>query len=201
MASEPAIPSRPDAGLDAPAAKRDFPAPSTGDKLRRLGWNLVWALVYRLIPTPLFGVRRAILKAFGAKLAPTARPYPGARIWAPWNLRMEDYGCLADGVNCYNVANVTIGAYATVSQGAHLCTPSHDFRRDGFPLTAAEIVIGPRAWVATEAFIGPGVSLGAYAVVGARAVLNRSVPEHCVVAGNPAVITGRSPIAKRFGEA
>jgi putative colanic acid biosynthesis acetyltransferase WcaF len=48
------------------------------------------------------------------------------------------------------------------------------------------VIIGENAWVAAEAFIGPGVTLGAGAVAGARAVVVRDVPPGAVVVGNPA---------------
>jgi len=48
------------------------------------------------------------------------------------------------------------------------------------------VIIGENAWVAAEAYIGPGVTLGAGAVAGARAVVVRDVPAGAVVVGNPA---------------
>lgn len=177
--------------LKSPHPMRYCPAPDFRDKCRRMVWNLVNATLYRIVPTPLFGLRRVLLRLFGARIANNARPYPGVKIWAPWNLTMENNSCLANGVRCYSVVNITIGIDSTVSQGAYLCTPSHDFRRPDFPLMAAEIVIGPGVWVATEAFIGPGVHIAARAVVGARAVVSKSVPEEMIVVGNPAKIVGR----------
>jgi len=48
------------------------------------------------------------------------------------------------------------------------------------------VIIGENAWVAAEAYIGPGVTLGAGAVAGARAVVVRDVSPGAVVVGNPA---------------
>jgi len=50
------------------------------------------------------------------------------------------------------------------------------------------ITISENAWVAAEAYIGPGVTVGAGAVAGARAVVVRDVPPGAVVVGNPARI-------------
>jgi putative colanic acid biosynthesis acetyltransferase WcaF len=41
-------------------------------------------------------------------------------------------------------------------------------------------------WIAAEAFVGPGVSVGDNSVVGARAVVVKDVPPNVVFAGNPA---------------
>ena len=41
-------------------------------------------------------------------------------------------------------------------------------------------------WVAADAFIGPGVTIGQAAVVGARAVVVKDVPAFAIMVGNPA---------------
>lgn len=177
--------------LRPPEPLSALPHPPFWDKARRAIWFVVWALVYRLVPTPFFIVRCGILRLFGASIAKGALPYPTARIWAPWNLDMRRNSCLASGVECYNVAPVVLMEDCTVSQRASLCTATHDFRDENFTLLASPIVVGPKGWVAAEAFVGPGVVLGEAAVVGARTVVMRSVPRCLVVAGNPARAVSR----------
>ena len=59
-----------------------------------------------------------------------------------------------------------------------------------------DMVIGPDAWIGTEALILPGVTLGAGAIVAARSVVTRDVPAYAVVAGNPAQV-----VRRRFDDA
>ncbi len=73
-----------------------------------------------------------------------------------------------------------------VSQRSFLCTASHDINDLGFPLITAPITIGEGAWIAAEAFIGPGVTVAEGAVVGARGCVFKNVPAWTVVGGNPA---------------
>jgi len=157
-----------------------------GSRILRLAWGVAWALLYRPSPRLLHGWRRFLLRLFGAKVAPTAHPYPRCRIFAPWNLTMGDYSCLADDVDCYSVASISLGAHSVVSQHAHLCGATHDFESPEFTLLPRPIAIGAYAWVAAGAFIGPGVTVGDGAVVGARAVVAKDVEPQAVVAGNPA---------------
>jgi putative colanic acid biosynthesis acetyltransferase WcaF len=96
------------------------------NRLGRLLWIVVSTALFRFSPTICHGWRRGLLRLFGARIAQGAKAYPGAKIWAPWNLTMEAYSCLADNVDCYNVAPIRIGAYATVSQYSYLCSASHD---------------------------------------------------------------------------
>lgn len=157
----------------------------------RAAWAVVWGLFFRPTPRVLHSWRRGLLRAFGARLGTRVRVYPSARVWAPWNLEVGDFSVLGDRVEIYCVAPIRIGSHVVVSQGAHLCAATHDVRDPGFRLDARPIVVEDGAWVAAEAFVGPGVTVGAAAVVGARAVVTRDVPEREIVAGNPARRIGR----------
>jgi putative colanic acid biosynthesis acetyltransferase WcaF len=100
---------------------------------------------------------------------------------------MDDHACLGRQVDCYNVALVYLGPRALISQGAYLCTASHDYRDQDFPLTCAPITVEAGAWVAAQSFIGPGVTVGEGAVLGARGVATKNLKPWTVCAGNPAV--------------
>ncbi len=160
------------------------------NKLARLAWGVVWSTLYRFSPKICHAWRCFLLRCFGAKVGAGAHPCPKARIWAPWNLTMEAHSCLADDVDCYCVAPVTVGAHATVSQYSYLCAASHEFRDYDFqdpemPLVIAAIVIEAYAWVAADVFVGPGVKIGEGSVVGARSTVLHDVPAWTVVAGSP----------------
>jgi len=170
---------------------RPAPPPSVADKLRRLAWTIVESTLYRWSPTPLHVWRRLLLRLFGARIGAGAHPYPSARIWAPWNLEMAPRSCLGPRSICYTVGQVRLGRDAIVSQGAHLCAATHDHRDPAFPLLMGDIEIGTEAWVAADAFVGPGVKIGDRAVVGARAVVVKDVEPASVTAGNPALTIGR----------
>jgi putative colanic acid biosynthesis acetyltransferase WcaF len=115
----------------------------------------------------------------------TAKVYPKASIWAPWNLEMGFDSTLADRVDCYNVDKIIIGNEVTVSQDAMLCTASHDIEDPGRQLVTKPITIGDGAWIFARAFVGPGVTVGKGAIVAACAVVVKDVPEWVVVGGNP----------------
>ena len=57
-------------------------------------------------------------------------------------------------------------------------------------------MIADRAWVAAEAFIGPGVTVGKGAVVGARAAVFKDVEPWTVVGGNPARVLKKRVLQK-----
>ena len=167
---------------------KPFEGPSfaLNNRLARLAWQLVWFLLFRPTPPPLHAWRCLLLRCFRARIGAGCHIYSDARIWAPWNLHMAPKSCLGPGVICYSMAPIHLGEQVVVSQGAHLCTGSHDYTSASFPLFARPISIGANAWICTEAFIGPGVQIGEGAVIGARAVVVCSQPAWMVCAGNPA---------------
>lgn len=160
---------------------------STSNKIKRMLWIICWTLFARPFPRSMFMPwKRFLLRLFGAKLSDTVSVYASANIFMPWNLVMKDYSCIGPEVNCYNAAPVLLGSNTVVSQRAYLCTASHDITKPTHPQIEMPIIIEDRAWVAAEAFVGPGVTVGEGAVVGARGCVFKDVEPWTVVGGNPA---------------
>lgn len=156
-------------------------------QLIRLLWSVAWTLFAKPLPRSVgSGWKRLLLRLFGAKMDPSAVVYSSAKVYYPANLMMGRNSCLASGVDCYNVAPIVLGDNVTVSQGAYLCTASHDISDPLNHLVTAPIKIENCAWVSTDAFIGMGVTIGEGAVVGARACVFKNVEPWSVVGGNPA---------------
>jgi putative colanic acid biosynthesis acetyltransferase WcaF len=149
-------------------------------------WSLAWLLLASWTPPPLHSWRRWLLRAFGAKVAPTAIIYGGARIWYPPNLELGHYATIANGVTLYCVETIRLADYAIVSQDATLCTAGHDIEDKDFQTVARPITILRRAWVGTEAYVGPGVTIGEGAVLGARGCAYKDLDPWTVHGGNPA---------------
>lgn len=158
----------------------------------RVLWGLAWPL-FALSPRPLWGWRRMLLRAFGARIGAEVHIYPTARITMPWNLEIGAEAAVGDCAILYALGLITIGARATVSQGAHLCAGSHDIARPDRPLIKPPIEIGANAWIAADAFVGPGVTIGRDAIVGARAVAMKDIAPGHLVVGNPAKTIRKLP--------
>lgn len=170
------------------------PAFSRSNRLRRLVWNLVWAIFYRCSPRPLHAWRAMLLRLFGAQLGPNCHFYPKSKVWAPWNLICADQVTAGDDAEIYNPAPVTLGSHAILSQEAYLCGATHDYDDPAFPLIAYRMQIGAYAWVCARASVAPGVQLGEGAVLGLGSVATRDLEPWSVYAGVPAVkVKARSP--------
>jgi putative colanic acid biosynthesis acetyltransferase WcaF len=158
---------------------------SLWNRLARLIWGFSEVLFFRFSPRPMHAWRAFILRLWGAKIGTRCHIYPGAKIWAPWNLSCEDEVGVANGAVLYNQAPIILGKRVVISQGAHLCTGTHDYEDPGFPLFARSITVEANAWVAAECFVHPGVTIGEGAVIGARSVVTKDMPAGMVCAGHP----------------
>lgn len=163
-------------------------------------WQCVQLPFYPLRPRALSPVRVSLLRLFGAKIGKKVLICGGVRVHVPWNLEIGDYTAIGDKVEIYNLAPVCIGDHTTISQHAYLCASSHDYTRSDFPLYSLPITIGSQAWVASGAFVGPGVTIHEGSVVGARSVVLREVPPWTVAAGNPCRVI-RPRIVRRADDA
>lgn len=141
--------------------------------------------MFNLSPKPLHRWRAFLLRIFGAKIGSGVHVYPGVKIWAPWNLDLADECGIANGANLYSMGKITIGRRAVVSQGVQLVAGTHDYSKNGFPLITMPINIGAYAWVAAEAFVHPGITIGEGCVIGARSVVTKNMPAWMICAGHP----------------
>lgn len=160
------------------------------NKIARAVWNVVYVLLFMPFGTKLFlPWRLLLLKIFGAKVYWDSGVYSSVKIWAPWNLKMGHNAWLGPHVICYNQALVKLEDDVTISQYSYLCTAGHktdiaNTFENG--LIVAPITIRKNAWVGTHAFIGMGVEIGDYAIVGATASVYKDVEPYTIVGGNPA---------------
>lgn len=174
--------------LDARRSKpmEGGPSFSLANRLFRVVWQAAWMGLAAWTPPSFQRWRRFVLLAFGAQLAPTANVRSSARVWYPPNLLMGEHALIGPGVICYNIAPIRIGRRTVVSQRAHLCTGSHDVSDANFQLVARRIILEDNVWIASEAFVGPGVTASEGAVLAARGAAFKDLAAWTIHRGNPA---------------
>jgi acetyltransferase-like isoleucine patch superfamily enzyme len=86
-------------------------------------------------------------------------------------------------------APIDIGRDVNLGHGVLITTSAHlvggPERRGGL-LQPRPVRVGAGAWLGSRVIVLPGVDIGEGAIVGAGAVVTRSVPPHTMVAGVPA---------------
>lgn len=97
-----------------------------------------------------------------------------------------NFGCLLDG----RKFKIVTGNDVSIGPEASILTLGHDPQSPDFSDRGGEVTIGDRAWIGYRAIILPGVRIGEGAVVGAGAVVTKTVEPYTIVAGNPARVIG-----------
>ena len=161
---------------------------STQEKLRRLLWSITQATFFRFSFHTWNRWRIFLLRSSGATIEDTCIVRRTLKVECPWNLTVGENSCLGDGVILYCLGKVTIGDRVSISQHAHLCAGTHDYNQEEMPLLRPPITIEDDVWLAADSFVGPNVTVGEGAILGARTVAMRDIDSWTVYSGNPAVI-------------
>ena len=158
-------------------------------------WWLVQSFLFRTSPQFLYGWRKFLLRLFGAKIGKKVIIRPSAQITYPWKVKIGDYSWIGDEVVLYSLGNIEIGRNSVVSQRSYLAAATHDYSSKSFDIFSKNISIGSKCWLATDVYVGPGVSIGDGTVVGARSSVFKDLPSQKICVGNPA-----KPIKDRTSE-
>lgn len=92
------------------------------------------------------------------------------------------------GNNCLMASHIFIsdnshGVYS--GDGVH---SSPDSEPDKRPLFSKPLIIGDNVWIGENVCILSGVKIGNGCIIGANSIVNKDIPDHCIVAGVPAKI-------------
>ena len=108
---------------------------------------------------------------------------------------MKHRACLGERANAYSLGKIKIMEGATIAQESYLCTGTHDFNDPSLQLITKPITVGKNAFIGARAMILPEVCIGERVIVGAMSVVSKDVPDHHIVAGNPAKKIGERAIS------
>ena len=125
-------------------------------------------------------------RLFGAKIGKKVLIRPSVSCVYPWKLCIGDYSWIGDNVSLFSIGQIEIGSNTVISQNCYLATGSHDYSTINFEVFSKKITIGSGAWLASDVFVAPGVTIGDGAVVGARSTVLKDLPSGMVCYGNPA---------------
>ncbi|MEV5338533.1 putative colanic acid biosynthesis acetyltransferase [Streptomyces sp. NPDC052676] len=154
------------------------------DKGRPLLVQAAWFAVLHLVFVKWWFPARwrpAVLRAFGARVGRRVLIRHGVRVHWPWRLEIGDDVWIGEDAWLLNLEQITIGSDVCVSQGALLCTGSHQHRHPTFEFDNGPIRLEPGAWVAARSVVLRGVTVGRGAVLGASAVAHRDLAAGTVV--------------------
>jgi putative colanic acid biosynthesis acetyltransferase WcaF len=155
-------------------------------RFRESIWLLVSLFLFRLCPFSFSPIKRAVLRAFGAKIGRGVVIKPQVKITFPWKLEIGDFVWLGEECWLLNLDRIIIGSNVCISQRAFLCTGNHNYRLKTFDLIVKPISIEDGAWLGAGCWVGPGVKIGSHAVLAAGSLMTSDMEPWGIYQGNPA---------------
>lgn len=158
-----------------------------GSKVKIMAWYVFNELFLKNPLNISSGLKVFCLKLFGAKIGKGVVIKPHINIKYPWKLSVGDNCWIGEGVWIDNLDEVIIEANVCVSQGAFLLCGNHNYKKQGFDLMTAPIVLKEGSWVGAKSIVGPGVTLKSHSVLALGSVTSDDLEAFGIYRGNPAV--------------
>lgn len=131
--------------------------------------------------------RAALLRLFGARIGRGVVIKPRVLVKFPWRLSIGEHSWIGESVWIDNLAEVSIGDHACISQGTYICTGSHDWASESFDLIVTPIAIGAKAWIGAKSLVAPGCEVGEGTVLTLGSVATGYLEPWMIYSGWPAI--------------
>lgn len=157
-------------------------------------WLRVWEQVYNILinKIPSHNLRLVWLRLGGAKIGKGSSVWRGTEVLGIDGIKIGTdsvvgWDCLLDGR-----AGILIGDHVTIASHTLIIAGGHDVQAPEFWAVAGPpIRIGDYAWIASRAMLNASVGEGG--VVAGQSVVTKPVPAYTIVGGNPARSIGQRP--------
>lgn len=157
-----------------------------GSALRRGLWYLISLVFFQSYLFPFSGLKRFLLRLFGADISNGVVIKPCVIIKYPWFLKIGKNSWIGEKVWIDNLTEVNIGANVSISQGAMLLTGNHNYKKPAFDLEVYPITVHDGAWIGAKTVVCPGVICGTHSVLSVGSVAVKNLEAYQIYSGNPA---------------
>jgi putative colanic acid biosynthesis acetyltransferase WcaF len=158
-----------------------------GNAFSRLLWHYTNSFFFKLGLFPVYGVKRFLLKVFGANLGKNVTIKPYVNIKYPWNLTIGDNVWIGENVWLDSLEMITIGANSCISQGATILTGSHNYKKNTFDLITAPVTLEDGIWIGAGAIVNQGITIASHVVLTTGSIATKNLEAYSIYQGNPAV--------------
>ena len=108
----------------------------------------------------------------------------------PWKVVIGNYVSIDDYAYLRSTGLIEIGDYVSIAMYVHIVPGGHDIRSRGFENNATFVKIENGVFLGADSFVGRGVTIGQFSVLGSRAAAYKDIPENSVAVGMPAKVVG-----------
>ena len=158
-----------------------------GNPVKRFFWYF-FNVFFLLNPlNPFSGLKKFVLRLFGAKIGKGTLIKPRVNVKYPWNLIVGKNVWIGEQVWIDNLEQVNIGDNVCISQGAMLLCGNHNYKKVSFDLIVKPIVLEEGVWIGAKAIVCPGITCSSHALLTVNSVATTNLEPYSVYQGNPAI--------------
>lgn len=158
-----------------------------GSPFKRFFWYF-FNICFLLNPyNPFSGLKKLVLRMFGAKIGSNVVIKPRVNIKYPWKLSVGNNVWIGERVWIDNLADVKIRDNVCVSQGAMLLCGNHNYKKSSFDLIVRSIILEEGCWIGAHAVVCPGVVCNSHCILAVNSVATQNLEAYYIYQGNPAV--------------
>lgn len=158
-----------------------------GNAIKRLLWYFFNLFFLRNKYNPFMGLKRGVLRLFGAKLGKGVVLKPGINIKYPWFLEIGNNTWIGEDVWIDNLGQTKIAANVCISQGALILSGNHNYKKSSFDLIVGEITLEDGVWIGAKSIVTAGVHCASHSILTAGSVATKHLNAYGIYQGNPAV--------------
>lgn len=150
---------------------------------------VVWVL-HVVGHLPSHHIRRFFYRLAGMTIRDGSTLHVGARFYNPANIVIGKDTIIGEFAVLDGREKLVIGDHVDIASEVMIYNSQHDIHSDDFHAISECVVIDDYVFIGPRAIILPGVTLGKGSVVGAGAVVTKSVEPYAIVGGIPAKVIG-----------
>ena len=158
-----------------------------GGKFKIMLWYFFNALYLQNKYNPFSGLKKIVLRLFGAKIGTGVVLKPSISVKYPWKLTIGNNVWVGENVWIDNLDEVVIGNNVCLSQGSMLLCGNHDYKKSTFDLMTGQITLQDGVWIGAKSIVTQSVTCYTHSVLAVQSVASSDLEAYSIYKGNPAV--------------
>ena len=158
-----------------------------GSRVAIILWYCCSHLVFTHAWLPFNGLKRSLLRLFGAEIGAGVVIKPKVRIKYPWHLCIGQHSWIGEDVWIDNLGKVDIGAHCCISQGATILSGNHDYKQPSFDLIVKPITLEDGVWIGARSTVVQGIHCASHSILTVGSVAAADLEAYSIYSGVPAV--------------
>jgi putative colanic acid biosynthesis acetyltransferase WcaF len=158
-----------------------------GRKIKIVLWFFLNACFLQNKFNPFSGLKKFVLRLFGAKIGKSVVLKQSISVKYPWNLTIGNNTWIGEDVWIDNLDKIFIGDNVCISQGAMLLCGNHNYKKSSFDLMVGPITLEDGVWIGAKSIVTQNVTCKSHAILAVQSVASTDLEKYSIYKGNPAI--------------